>query len=1452
MNNTNDIYRVDKYSDKELFDILDIINPTDRELEAKILHMIWKYENFGNESGDKLARFFKDIYDHFFDTEYDNNANEAVIEENITIEGFDEMENVKTDKPKEKDAKISDSKESDSRNIGYTFPLDYSKDTLNPLLKQTVKRIVSIDSQYRDNKQSLSTDFTFNLSDPLRDVVNLKLYSIQIPKTWWTINNNYGSNFFYLKGNTSGINDGNHDYKFEIPVGNYTSQELIKAVNTSINNFKTDISYNDVSFGTTNISYDYPSSKATLNIDLKNRYTEPYYSTSFQYWTSPVDPSVNRSSSIPAFLGFNRQTYYHYRIYSTLSTLPYTDSSAATIDNQASLYNLTTINNYFQVVQYIGNSCPNDLSSNTVKKVFSVKLSNLTTGTTYSRNQLVNELNTQLKTNLYLTSLSGLNRVDETQKNILGYGFSHYELDIRLNRTTTDNSENIKTAVVFPIDPSGNGIWYGPSTAFLFENRINELSNITGETGTSQPRYLIKSSPYFYLQCIKPYYSFNLDKTSVVDISNNDYKITLPNSGDNGYTLDEYLNAINSKITLVNNKTKDSSYNINGDFKLNPIPASIDIDTNIFNLKIDLTKTFTERNYLMDLSANGKRTALSRILNLPSTNPTNNAEYFNIDLSSNSVFNSTFQFSSGQGVAIDTSFLMIIKPKPDSNSYAPNSYVVPIANTTYFTVEDLQTTLNNSFSNFKDTNGDNILQGTNVEFTQLSNNTVQSKFTVVIRKYLTQEDYRLSFVDPSASTIVINYANYGNNWLKSNAPALDWRKVSVSSTGKYQTAIPVYGLYIYTSDDYGINWVSRTVADLTWLNVVISSTGQYQMVIPIFNGTYYSTNYGETWTKSNAPNGKIFDSPAMTDDGQYQTIIINGEGKYVSNDFGATFIEVSTSILPYRNYSSVSISSNGQYQTLTVNGGSIYYTNDLGQTWSTSNAPSSGWSNVSISSTGQYQVACAAPGYIYYSTNYGENWSLSNADHSDYYSITMARDIGQYQTVVKKTGLLYSKNYGQTWTTSDASGSDIMQWSSVSSSYDGRYQSATAAKFDPPTRGIYYSQLPTTIGSSSQWNINDVSNSWAYNLKIGDSSYNLADTSYNSNIVTYTLIKGSSQLVSSSIYILSPTKIYFNPLSIANGGDGVYSPDNLNDLSITIPPSESGAYTLDSLIVKIGELLSLNPLMVGSTITSNTNGSLNYTTLRININKTYTGSDYRLVFYDPFSFMNFVSVSSTLKTLRNTSWDATLGWILGFRNSTEYDLSTITPTNDNQIQVFADTVVSINIYNYFMIILDDYNQNHLNDGLVTTTQKESDFALPSYSSRATYRTDPTSGKLISSTIDINTGNNLTQKQIYAAQEIINSINSYTTTSTIQNYSSGPFAKNVFALVPMKTAGLANNEVYVDYGGTLQNQERTYFGPVNIHRMTVKLINDKGEVVDLNGANWSFSFMCEQLYQQKKT
>jgi len=46
----NDLYDISSYTEDELYEILDLVNPSDRELEAKILMMIHKYENTNTKS----------------------------------------------------------------------------------------------------------------------------------------------------------------------------------------------------------------------------------------------------------------------------------------------------------------------------------------------------------------------------------------------------------------------------------------------------------------------------------------------------------------------------------------------------------------------------------------------------------------------------------------------------------------------------------------------------------------------------------------------------------------------------------------------------------------------------------------------------------------------------------------------------------------------------------------------------------------------------------------------------------------------------------------------------------------------------------------------------------------------------------------------------------------------------------------------------------------------------------------------------------------------------------------------------------------------------------------------------------------------------------------------------------------------------------------------------------
>jgi hypothetical protein len=250
--------------------------------------------------------------------------------------------------------------------------------------------------------------------------------------------------------------------------------------------------------------------------------------------------------------------------------------------------------------------------------------------------------------------------------------------------------------------------------------------------------------------------------------------------------------------------------------------------------------------------------------------------------------------------------------------------------------------------------------------------------------------------------------------------------------------------------------------------------------------------------------------------------------------------------------------------------------------------------------------------------------------------------------------------------------------------------------------------------------------------------------------------------------------------------------------------------------------------------------------IRLDINKTFTENDYRLVFYDPYSFAKCIS---GVNTARNATWDSTLGWILGFRKKTEYDLSVTNNTlivhNINGVSITGDTSVSTNLYNYFLIILNDYTQSHLNDGLITLTPQQTSIALPSYANRTTFQCDTNGNKTFTGALSNIPGNGITQNQIYSVNQIVAGNENQTKT-----YSNGPYVQDIFGLIPIKPG--QNGTTYVEFGGTLQNQNRTYFGPVNLKRMSIQLLTDRGDPVDLNGQNWSFSFICEQLYEQNST
>ena len=102
---------------------------------------------------------------------------------------------------------------------------------------------------------------------------------------------------------------------------------------------------------------------------------------------------------------------------------------------------------------------------------------------------------------------------------------------------------------------------------------------------------------------------------------------------------------------------------------------------------------------------------------------------------------------------------------------------------------------------------------------------------------------------------------------------------------------------------------------------------------------------------------------------------------------------------------------------------------------------------------------------------------------------------------------------------------------------------------------------------------------------------------------------------------------------------------------------------------------------------------------------------------------------------------------------------------------------------------------------------------------------------------------MTSKQIYSVNQLLNTNNSV----LLDPYktSLGPNTQDIFAIIPLKLPAFGQS--FIEFGGTLQNQDRIYFGPVNLKRINVRLLTDKGTIINLNNADWSIGINVDQLY-----
>jgi hypothetical protein len=280
----------------------------------------------------------------------------------------------------------------------------------------------------------------------------------------------------------------------------------------------------------------------------------------------------------------------------------------------------------------------------------------------------------------------------------------------------------------------------------------------------------------------------------------------------------------------------------------------------------------------------------------------------------------------------------------------------------------------------------------------------------------------------------------------------------------------------------------------------------------------------------------------------------------------------------------------------------------------------------------------------------------------------------------------------------------------------------------------------------------------------------------------------------------------------------------------------------------------------------------------------------QIIFFD---FTGNLQCNINCVTKSNHYFNSTLGWLMGYR----LPYLNVDPSGNT-----ASAILDLNGTKYLILSIDDYNQNHVNNSLVSVSQFNNTLKMPTYYSPDipytcitpaqqlnnlplliggvvadslfnTQSFNAKNGSFVpgnssSYTTSIQAQNGLLiagkYNQDYTSTQIvlpsaprtltnaqlytINSINN--NNNNLTNYlAKAPTSGDILAILPVKTSvGVPTGSLLVEFSGSLQDNVRTYFGPVNIERMAIRLLDDKGNVLNLNGNDWCVTLIAECLYQ----
>jgi hypothetical protein len=221
-----EIFKLPQNFDKNILEINEsklresIINnkQINQATQVKTLNFLTKAKNIILSTAPPQNTKFQKTVEEFYNASYELKPTEI---ENPT----EHMVQVRKDKP-----------------YLSSYPSEFFPGIINPLKKRTIKKILNIDTRFRDNYYtSPSTNFNCNLPINLNDIVQMQLSAIELPTSYFVVSKQYGNNYFTISVTDSLL--GQKTTVIELPDGNYDATTIMNEINSQLTLAKTPFSY---------------------------------------------------------------------------------------------------------------------------------------------------------------------------------------------------------------------------------------------------------------------------------------------------------------------------------------------------------------------------------------------------------------------------------------------------------------------------------------------------------------------------------------------------------------------------------------------------------------------------------------------------------------------------------------------------------------------------------------------------------------------------------------------------------------------------------------------------------------------------------------------------------------------------------------------------------------------------------------------------------------------------------------------------------------------------------------------------------------------------------------------------------------------------------------------------------------------------------------------------------